>query len=514
MAAITRVAVLPPPGVVRGATPSVSAGRWYDANLMRWRSGQAIPIGGEAAVIMASLFDGPGRDVLTWHDNSGTRWAAVGTDNNLYAYNFVTTDVYQITPEGVGPLAAPGGLVGYGLGDYGSDAYGTARDPADIGPYDISAVLGDAWSMDLFGETLMVVPTQDGRLFQWLPSTPATAAAQVANAPINNLGVFTTDERSVVLIGAGGDPRNVAWSDQENPELWAPDVTNLAGSKELVTEGRPLCGKRVPGGNLIFTDNDVHIMTYVGTPYAYGINRIGYNCGPISQRAVCQAGGIVTWMGTQSFWQYAGAVEPLPCDVGDWLFSLLNRDMIGRIFASPNPAFTEHWWFWPDEGAVECDRYVAVNYAARGNPWTIGLSQHTASDMSGAMIRPVYAGPDNQLYLGEYGILDNGASRVGTVYLESGDLILGGGEGDNRFHVVQVAYDYAGDPGALGFRFFPWEESGGAIGDTGTFPIVTSNGRTDARFSCRGCRVRVEGLDDTSWALGKTRLLARLGGRR
>jgi hypothetical protein len=36
----------------------------------------------------------------------------------------------------------------------------------------------------------------------------------------------------------------------------------------------------------------------------------------------------------------------------------------------------------------------------------------------------------------------------------------------------------------------------------------------DVKFSGRTVRMRVEGTADTAWALGRTRLEARLGGRR
>ena len=328
--------------------------------------------------------------------------------------------------------------------------------------------------------------------------------------------MFVTDERAVVLIGADGDNRAVAWSDQENDAVWTAAIANLAGSKELVTEGRSLCGMRVTGGNLIFTDNDVHLMTYLGPPYAYGINKIGANCGPISQRAISQAGGQTMWMAQQSFWEYAGTVVPVACDVGDWLFSLINRSMIGRIFGSPNPSFTEHWFYWPDEGAVECNRYVALDYGESGAPWIIGQQERTAADVTGAMLRPILGGPDNRLYMHEYGWTDNGASRVGEVYLETGDFDLAqlGGDDDLRLHVRQIAQDFTGPAEAVGYRFLLWEQPDGPQWDTGSIPVTNDSGLTDGRFSCRGFRMRIEALADTAFAIGRTRLIIRPGGSR
>jgi hypothetical protein len=506
-----RTPVFPPRGIFRGSTAAISAGKWFDSNLMRWRAGSLQPVGGNAA-LSGYLMPTAGRDLLTWHDNKGFRWSACGTDTGLWAFSFESQTLYPVLTD-LPALEPPGAFVGFGLADYGTDAYGTARDAADVGPSDISAVLGDQWSMDLFGEDLLIVPTQDGSLYRWYPTTPDLPAVLVPNAPTLNQGVLVTDERHVVLIGAGGSNRAVAWSDQENPEVWAAAVDNMAGDEQLETEGRPLTALRVVGGNLIFTDNDVHLMKYVGPPYAYGINKIGANCGPISRRAISQAALQTAWMGLQTFWQYNGSVVPMQCDVGDWLFSLINRDMIGRVFASPNPTFAEHWFFWPGEGSTECNRYVAVNYADPSAPWMIGLMDRTAADFKNAMLRPILAGPDGQVYIHEFGMTDNGASRVGQVYVETGDFTLVA-NGEARFHVTQIIEDFTGPANAMGYRFLIWEETDGPEYDTGLFPVINNSGRTDARFSCRGLRMRIEATADVPFAIGKTILLTTPGGSR
>lgn len=508
------IPMLPKPGIVRGATPSTSMGSWFDANLMRWRGGQAQPVGGNMSFADV-LFDTPGRDVLTWHDKAYKRWAAIGSGAKLWIYDFAVGTLTDITPAGIGPLELPGAFDGYGLGDYGLETYGTPR-PADmIGPAEVSAVLGDWWSLDTFGQDLLVVPTQDGRLFRWSPTTPDAPAALVPNAPVNNKGVVVTDERHVVLIGANGDPRMVAWSDQEKPDVWTAAVGNLAGDKMLVTDGRPMQAIKVTGGVLILTDNDAHLMRYVGSPYGYGINQIGSNCGAISPRAASSAGSAVWWMGVQGFWSFTGTVQPVECNVEDWLFSLLNRSQIGRVFGAPNAAFTEHWWYWPSEDSVECNRYVAVNYAERGQPWMIGTMRRTAADKRASMIRPILAGEDAKLYLHEYGWTDDGQTRLGKVYLETGDLTMEqwGGDAGRRFHIRQIAADYAGPADAMAFRVFSWEEPDGQVLDSGTLLPDPSDGVTDAEVSGRGMRVRIEGLADKPFALGLTRLLTRPGGR-
>jgi hypothetical protein len=525
-----RVAQAPPPGIVRNGTPEATPGRWFDASNMRFREGQLQPIGGNVAFPNAVTPDLP-RDILTWHDNAHVRWCAIGTDTKLYAFRFDTQVLYDITPAGVGALDPPGPLVGFGLADYGTDTYGTARDPADIGPQDVAANQGDLWSIDTWGQDLLICPTQDGHLFHWSPTTPTTLPAIVATAPTNNRGVRVTDQRQAVLLGAGGDPRNIAWSDQEDYTVWAPDVTNLAGAKALQTQSYAMTSIKVAAGVLIFTGNDLHMMTYVGPPYAYGITQIASGCGPASQRAPVAIGSMVIWPGLQSFWSWAGSVTPVLCDVGDWFFSLLSRPFIGRLFGSPNPTFSEMWWDFPDEGATECNRYLAINFAGQSpspnaagsavptRTWTIGVRSRTAGDPTGTMDYPILGGPlgsGGALYLHEYGWSENGAPRAasGTVYIESGAITLG--EGDQRYNVTQMVPNAATTvDDMLGYRFIVREQPDDAASefDTGLFTVV-HDGLMDMRWSGRTAAMRMEALTDGDFTVGRPRLLMKPAGKR
>ena len=543
-----RVPQAPPPGVVRNATPEATPGRWYDTDHVRFRGGQIQPIGGNVALPNTagqdlSVPDWP-RDLLTWHDNAYVRWAAFGTDSKLYAYRFDTHELHDITPTGVGPLDPPGALTGYGGGDYGLDTYGTSRDASDIGPEDIAATMGDIWSLATFGEDLLVVPTQDGHLFRWTPTTPATLPVLVTGVPAgtvpaNNRGVIVTDQRHVVLLGAGGDPRNIAWSDQENPDVWVADVTNLAGEKLLVTQSYVMTATKVSDGILIFTANDVHKMSYVGAPYAYGIVQIASGCGPLSLRAVVAIGSMVAWPGVQTFWSYNGNVQPQPCPVGDWFYSLLNRDKVGRVFGSPNPAFSEFWWDWPGESSTECNRYLLFNYADPGNPWAIGTRSRTAADPSATMDNPVLGGylgafgnhPPAQdqtgsIFLHEFGWTNNTQPRAISqgIYAESGNIVVG--EGDQRYHVKQLVMDTPASllptkpsvpppPPVVGYQFYVREQPSDDLGEFATdLYTETHGGLMDIRFSGRSVRMRMVALIDGPFSVGRPRLEVRAGGRR
>jgi hypothetical protein len=146
----------------------------------------------------------------------------------------------------------------------------------------------------------------------------------------------------------------------------------------------------------------------------------------------------------------------------------------------------------------------------------IGEEQRTAADWFGAMLRPImgYAEDDGtgSLRMHEFGWTDNGVSRVGEIYAETASLDVG--EGDKRFHVVQIEHDFEGDPQQLAYRFFVCDRAMGEERESGPYLIQRDDGLVDTRFSGRRVRMRIEAVQDGPWALGKTRLDLRPGGRR
>lgn len=501
---------------MRLGTPDASQGRWWDTNNVRWRGGVLQPVGGSRVLPNSDVGELPW-DIITWHDNSNTRWAAYGTTNHLFAYNFQTQAVYDITPAGVGPIERPGAVIGYGLNTYGTGLYGTPRTSAGALPDEIGT-MGDAWAMDTFGEWLLVVPTQDGRLFKWDPNTPSTVCAVVAEAPIDNRWVIVTDQRHVVLLGAGGDPRNVAWSDQEDMTVWVAAVANLAGEQRLQTQAECVTACKVSQGVLIFTTNDVHLMRYVGPPYAYGVSQVGAGCGPLSMRCVVSVGAFAVWPSWQNFWSYSGQVAVLPCDVHDYFFLGISRSSGGTCFGHNNSQFSEVWWDYPDSSGIDCNRYVVVNSSTQARVWYIGQRTRTAADRLGTLNYPVCGGAyggGGALYQHELGFLDDTAPRApeGQVYAETGSFVLG--EGDKRLHIKQIVLDALTSPDqpAIGFKFTHHEQPFDDGVDT-PFYTEIHDGLIDVRFSGRHARMRVEATRDVAWELGRPRLVLRQGGKR
>ena len=485
-----------PPGIYRNGTEYQAAGRWYDANLVRWYENTLRPVGGWRKRSTQQV-TGMCRGFINWRDNSATRWTGIGTHSKLYAMSESGT-IKEITPTGFTAGTANAIVkTGYGYSDYGKFSYGVAR--PDLG----AITPATTWSMDTWGEYLVACSNADGKLYEWqLGFTTPTIAAAIANAPTSNKALLVTAERILFALGAGGNPRKVQWCDQENNTLWTPSTENLAGDYELATPGTLLAGKRVKGINLLFTDVDVHTAQYVGAPFVYGFEKAGSGCGLISAQSVAAIDTAAIWMSKAGFWIYDGYVKPLPSDVSDFVFKDINLAQASKIYCVHNSKFGEIWWYYPSGGSNENDSYVTFNY--RENHWNIGSLSRTAGTDSGVFTYPLMVSSDGYIYEHEVGFAYDGAS----VYAESGPVQLG--NGDNVMAVRQVVPDESnlGDA-VVSFtsRLYP-------TGAQTSFGPYSAANPTSVRFSGRQINMKVTGDTLADWRVGVMRLDAVPMGKR
>ena len=487
-----------PPGVYRNGTELQASGRWYDANLVRWHNGTMRPVGGWR-VRNNTATNGFPRTTLAWRSNDGTRRLGVGTNTKLYSMTAAGALV-DITPVGFVPGPADGNdFTGYGYLTYGSYAYGTPR--PDISPIIEAAT----WSLDTWGEYLVACATSDGKLYEWQLDdvTPVTVAAQITNSPTGCVGLTVTDERSIFALGAGGNPRKVAWCDLEDNTVWTASSTNQAGSFILTTPGKIMCARRVRGQVLVLTDIDAHVASYVGLPFTYQFETAGRNCGIISRQAIAVLDNMSVWMGNRGFFIYDGYVKPLPSDVEDYVFSDLNGAQRSKIVCVPNTEFGEIWWFYPSSSSIENDRYVTWNY--QENHWSIGQMARTCGIDKTVFNYPMMWASDGYVYDHEVAFYRPGG---GDVYAESGPFQIG--QGDRIMHVNELIPDEKtqGDVTATFVKkYYP-------NGDEVSYGPYTLENPTSIRFNGRQINVRVDGARDVDWRVGIMRFNAIQGGRR
>ena len=487
-----------PAGVYRNGTDYQSSGRWYDADLVRWIDNAVKPVGGwlqKSQTATASKC----RSMYAWADNSQARYIAAATHNKLYAYDENGAQ-YDITPAGLSAgIESATGATGFGTGNYGSETYGTARADSTF------IIPATSWALDNWGEYLVACSSADGKIYEWqLDYLTPTPAAVIANAPTNCRGLLVTEERFLMALGAGGNPRKLQWSDREDNTTWTPLDTNEAGDIELQTDGAIQVGVRTRDQSLILTTTDAHTTTYIGPPFVFSIQRVGTGCGVISKKAVAAFSGGVVWMGRQNFFIYAGGqVSKLPSEVHDHVFADLNRDFGSHVFAVHNSRFSEVWFFYPSGGSTENDRYVSWNYDT--NAWSIGTLVRIAGVDQGAYTNPIWVSPeDNHLYEHEIGLTHTGY----TPFIESGPIGLGAGDNVMRVKTLIPDEENQGEVEAtFKTRFHPNDTER-------TYGTYSMTNPTSVRFTGRQIRMRLESTGNLDWRVGRMRLEVSAGGRR
>lgn len=485
-----------PPGIYRNGPVSQSRGRWYAANLVRFEGNVIKPVGGWRTRAAGTVTGAP-RASLTWKDNSAITWMAIGTHSNLYISNRSGT-LFDITPSGFSAGRATAVAAGgYGSGTYGTGTYGTPR--LD------STLVTDAtqWTLDRFGERLVGISPDDGKPYEWALNT-AVIAAQISGAPTGKALVVTPE--GFLFILATTDPRTFSWCDQRNNTLWTPSGTNQAGNYPLQTTGRLMCGKVVQGGTLLFTDIDVWQATYVPNNNVYETKKKGDACGAISRQAVASFEMKAVWMSPDfHFWQFNGYVQPVECDVRDYIISDINKLQVSKIHAIHNAANFEVEFYYCSSGSSEIDRCVVWTYAGPNAPyWNIGRKARTCGSDSGVFLYPTRVDISGLIYDHEVGTSYDSAQP----YIEGGPVVLG--NGDNVMDVMGL-YPDDNTVGDVTATFYSKNNPDDAETTYGPYTLTS---KTDLRFPGRSVRPRFDGSAMSSWRVGTPSLELTGGGKR
>lgn len=501
------VPIIMPPGVVRGASPSDSPGRWYDTNLVRWRGGVLEPIGGWQR-ITSTPFSSRVRRIHRYRDNSKIFHTLLFLNDAIYASNNAGgwTDV---TIAGLSALGSGGLPVGFGVGPHGEEFYGAAR---TVGSEVLSAIV-PMWSADNWGEDVLAVSSADGRVLLYDTSVPETAVTVLGGTtPTSNRAVLVTEERHAMCIQSGGNPRRVAWSTREDYTDWDfASTTNTAGFLELECKTPLFTMTKVRGGVLVWSETEVFAGRFIGSPFVYGFEVMD-ETRIIGPRALATDDGSAFWWSIDGFHVSDGSqLTRIPCPVWSYLMNNINRTvMASQVFASAHGSLPEIWFFYPSTDATVADSYVVYNYAEQW--WAIGSLDREAMAPAVGSQAPVMAGTNHHIYNHEIGYMADGVSRADTVYAESGAVVIPPA-GDRNLEITQAMISSDNDTDALELLFYTKQTPQGAERTFGPYS-TRANGYIDTRVSGRDVRIRLNGVADTHWTAGQIRLDVVSGAKR
>lgn len=337
-----------------------------------------------------------------------------------------------------GPTIAVTGT-GYGVGAYGSGGYGLAA----IGSGAVTQGLRQ-WVGWNFGQDFIAC-IRDGGIYYWAATPPITTALNTRAAKLSTLStdvncpviadnIIVTENEFVVLVGANPlgstveDPMLVKWSDQGNPLVWTPSITNQAGEQRLSSGSYTYAVERMRQETVIWTDTSVISMQYQGPPVVHAFVTLAENVSIASINAVAVASNVAYWMGKDKFYIYDGQVRPLDCSIRKFVFAGMNATQLAQVYAGTNNQFNEVTWYYCSATSLSPDRYVTYNYQDKA--WYYGSMNRTAWLDSPLRPTPIGASTDGKLYYHENGFDDGSVTPVASLnsFIESTDFEIGNGD--------------------------------------------------------------------------------------
>tara|TARA_E500000318_G_scaffold533_1_gene723 strand:+ start:562 stop:2748 length:2187 start_codon:yes stop_codon:yes gene_type:complete len=404
------------------------------------------------------------------------------------------------------------------------------------------------WSLDNFGQVL-VATANNGKTFTWNPgatspltvrSSLATSGFETSNNPTaSRLTLISPTTRHLIHLGtettigtaSTQDDMFIRFSGQEDINTFTPTSTNTAGTLRIQDGTKIMGALKTKEAILIWTDNALYSMKFVGAPFIFGIEQVGTNCGLVGSTAAIEVDGIAYWMSAKGFLLYDGTVKTLPCSVEDEVYDNIDTTKGQQITAGLNNLFSEITWWYPTNSDFN-NKAVTYNYAESaqvpGGIWALSTEPRTSwidanvynkpyatkFDTTGTGTFPVILGESGlgQTKYFEHEIGTDQTNEDGSVttilsYIQSYDFDMQGqgGEGDFFLSVSRFIPDFKTLVGTadvtLALKRYPSESDTNST--FSPFTISASTDKIDTRARGRYVNFKIENTEvSQSWRYG------------
>ena len=465
--------------------------------------------------------------------------------------------------EQVGPAEQSYGY-GWGIDTWGSGKWGEAASASDV------SLEPGLWSLSNFGQVL-VATIANGKTFTWNAGDAArlttrasttTSGFETTNNPTaTRITLVSPTTRHLIHLGTEttiGDPTTqddmfIRFSDQEDINDYVPTAINSAGSQRLQDGTRIIGALKAKESILVWTDNALYTMKFIGAPFTFGFEQVGTNCGLIGKNAAIEIDGMAFWMSSNGFFMFDGTVKSLPCSVEDYVYDQADTTKGQQVYAGINNLFTEVVWYYPSTNSEYNDQYVVFNYGEpmKGGVWYIGTEARTSwidatvyqkpiatkFDSTTAGTFPVIVGEDGlgqtTLFEHEVGtdqVNPDGSTTTVTSFIKSYDFDLqsrqkgpdGKASGQAVAGEVFLAMrrfvpdfkDLQGNATVtLAVKSYPQQSD--TITTLSPFTINANTDKKDTRARGRFVNIKIENTDvSESWRFGTLRIDIQPDGRR
>ncbi len=267
--------------------------------------------------------------------------------------------------------------LGYGMGLYGVGLYGVSKLSS------AGRLYPRIWFFDRYAANFIATAGNQTSVYSWDGDT-TEAPVLVTNAPTNINYAFVSNS-ILVTFGAGGVNNKIKTSDQGDITIWTASSANQVYEDLIEGAGRLTSHASVAGTNLIFTDTQTYLFSYIGLPNVWSIQLLEPSIGIIAPLARIVVKGVAYWMGQQNFYRYHGGnAEIIPANsqiqstILNYVMNDLNSSQKSKIFCWYNEKYDEIWWHYPSQSSLEPDRVARL--ALQDLSWTPDDISRTAAE--------------------------------------------------------------------------------------------------------------------------------------
>ena len=382
-------------------------------------------------------------------------------------------------------------------------------------------------ALSQFGTPINTSGTQSG----------TQSIAILGDVPIFQNNIIVSDaSRFVLVFGCNNidsstiNPMLIRWSDQSNPYVWYPSITNQAGGQTLSHGSQIVTVIQTRQEILAITDAAVYSIQYVGPPFVWGTQLMGENISIMGPNAATLAAGIVYWMGRDKFYMYTGQVMTLPSDLRRFVFENLNQNQAQQVYASTSEGFNEIWWFYVSGTGTQINTYVVYNYVEQ--LWYYGSLARTAWLDTGLQSSPVAATYNGYLVNQESGVDNNETGTAAPIdaYITSSEIDIAQEKGERFAFVDKLLPDVTFTGSTSGtipqatMTIYPLTAMGSGVGTPNSPQVnyIASVNLTEeftdyvyVRIRGRQLIIKMESNKiGTTWQLGSPLMSIRADGRR
>ena len=454
--------------------------------------------------------------------------------------------------ETVGPAAQSYGY-GWGIDTWSSGAWGEAAPASDV------SLEPGLWSLSNFGQVL-VATIANGKTFTWnagdaarlttRASTTTSGFSTSANPTATRVTLVSPTTRHLIHLGtetiigdtSTQDDMFIRFSDQEDINDYTPTAINSAGSQRLQDGTKIIGALKAKETILVWTDNALYTMKFIGAPFTFGFEQVGTNCGLIGKNAAIEIDGMAFWMSSNGFFMFDGTVKSMPCSVEDYVYDQADTTKGQQVYAGINNLFTEVVWYYPSTNSEYNDQTVVFNYGEpiKGGVWYIGTEARTSwidasvypkpsatkFNDSATGTFPVIVGEDGlgqtTLFEHEVGtdqVNADGTTTTITSFVKSYDFDLqsDGMSGEVFLAMRRFLPDFKNLQGnakvTLAVKRYPQESE--TTTNLSPFTINANTDKKDTRARGRFVNIKIENTDvSESWRFGTLRIDIQPDGRR